>query len=91
MEEEKGIITVVEDLSKNILELSEEQLGLLDQISTAKNIARGTDNVDNLRLIVNNMSETIEFIVKKDKKVFEYICEFLEVLKKALEEYEIQE
>jgi hypothetical protein len=91
MEEEKGLLTLTGELSKNILELREKQLILLDQTNIAKNIAGRTDNVDNLRLIINTMSESIEFIVERDSKVFGSMIGMLDTIKEIFEVYKNME
>jgi hypothetical protein len=85
MEEEKGLIKLVEKLTIEIVELKKEQQKLVSETVIAKDISDRTDNVDNLRLIVKTMSKSLEYIVEKDSKLFDEMCEMLGILKEVFE------
>jgi hypothetical protein len=88
MEEKKGLIKMIEILSIRIEELKIEQFNLLHQTNIGKDIADCIYNVDDLRLIVNTMHESLEHIVQEDSKIFDQMCEMLDTLKEVFNDYE---
>lgn len=79
--EGEGLILGVENLMKNIGEMKAEYEKITNQILIARNLADGTDNVDNLRLIINDLSGWLGHIIEKDSTLFNNMCELLKGLR----------
>ena len=85
---DQGLILGVENLIKNIDEMKEEYEKMTNQILIARNLANGTDNVDNLRLIINDLSGWLGHIIEKDSTLFNDMCELLKGLREVFVLYE---
>lgn len=84
----EGLILGVENLMKNIGDMKAEYEKMTNQILIARNLAEGTDNVDNLRFICNDLSRWLEHIVDKDSTLFNSIYELLKSLREIFVLYE---
>lgn len=85
---DQELILGVENLMKNIGDMKAEYKKMTNQILIARNLADGTDNVDNLRLIINDLSEWSGHIIEKDSVVFNNMCELLKGLREVFVLYE---
>lgn len=86
--EEKGLIKLVDELIKEIDELNRYQEKIGNDVRIAVNLANDTDNVDNLKLIINDMSKWTEHIIDKDTKLFADMNIILSSLQEVFQKYE---
>lgn len=62
MEEPEKLVMAIEKLMKEISETKEEQQKIINQISISRDISGKTDNVKNLKLICNDLANTLEHV-----------------------------
>lgn len=65
----RPFVETIQSLLEHIGELKEEQVKTLEQVRIALELTKGTDNLDNLRLICDDLGKVAIHIIEKDQKL----------------------
>lgn len=79
--ESKSIESLIHSLDKNIEEVNDIHKKAIEQTLIAKDIGSKTENIENLRFIINDLTNALELWYEKDGKLFSELTELLRNLR----------